>query len=161
VDSQTATTLKEHAGAYRRKVAPDRCGIVSSDGSVLCVARSCWCVLDVIANRLLRVTDWATGTTTYAYDPAGRLSTVMLPNGVQTTHTYDAAGRLTGLTHTKDGMVLSSYHYVLDDVGNRTHVTETGSGVTRVITYTYRCNNLSRGKSCAMIKTQGGQGQSA
>ncbi len=88
-------------------------------------------------NRLIQVTDWATGTTTYAYDPAGRLSVTTLPNGVVTTHSYDPAGRLTGLTHTKDGMVLSRYHYVLDDVGNRTQVTEVVSAVTRVISYTY------------------------
>jgi YD repeat-containing protein len=93
--------------------------------------------LDAPNNRLIQVTDWATGAIIYGYDPIGRLVTTTLPNGIVTTHTYDPAGRLTGLTHTKDGMVLARYHYTLDPTGNRTRVTETVSGVTRVISYTY------------------------
>jgi len=88
-------------------------------------------------NRLLSVTDWATGTTTYGYDTAGRLITTTLPNGVQTTHTYDPAGRLTTLLHARGTTVLARYDYTLDAIGNRTHVTETVSGVTRGISYTY------------------------
>lgn len=61
-------------------------------------------------------TDWATGTTTYAYDPAGRL---------------------TALMHTHNGALLARYAYTLDPTGNRTRVMETVSGVTRVISYTY------------------------
>ena len=33
--------------------------------------------------------------------------------------------------------ILARYAYTLDATGNRTHVTETGSGVTRGISYTY------------------------
>ncbi|HNT76714.1 MAG TPA: RHS repeat protein [Anaerolineae bacterium] len=58
--------------------------------------------------RLIRVTDWATGTTPYDYDPAVRLITMTLPNGVQTTHSYDAAGRLTALLHAHGATVLAS-----------------------------------------------------
>ncbi len=88
-------------------------------------------------NRLIRVTDWATGTTTYGYDPAGRLITTTLPNGVVTTHGYDGAGRLTALLHARGTTVLAHYVYTLDAAGNRTHITETGGGVTRGISYTY------------------------
>jgi len=88
-------------------------------------------------NRLIQVTDWATGMTTYGYDAASRLITMTLPNGVQTTHTYDLAGRLTSLLHARGTTVLAHYAYTLDATGNRTHVTETVSGVTRVISYTY------------------------
>ncbi len=88
-------------------------------------------------NRLIQVTDWATGTTTYGYDTAGRLIITTLPNGVQTTHSYDDAGRLTALLHARGTTVLARYAYTLDAVGNRTHVTETVSGVTRGISYTY------------------------
>ncbi|MEJ5312591.1 MAG: RHS repeat-associated core domain-containing protein [Anaerolineae bacterium] len=88
-------------------------------------------------NRLIQVTDWATGTTTYAYDSAGRLSATTLPNGVVTTHSYDPASRLTALTHTHNGALLARYAYTLDATGNRTRVTETVSGVTRGISYTY------------------------
>jgi YD repeat-containing protein len=50
---------------------------------------------------------------------------------------YDPAGRLTALLHTRGTTVLAHYRYALDGVGNRTHVTETVSGVMRGISYTY------------------------
>jgi YD repeat-containing protein len=60
---------------------------------------------------------------------------------VQTTPTYDPAGRLTALLHARGTTVLAHYAYTLDAAGNRTHVTETGSGVTRMITNTYDALN--------------------
>ncbi len=92
-------------------------------------------------NRLIQVTDWATGTTTYAYDPAGRLNATTLPNGVVTTHGYDPASRLTALTHTHNGALLARYAYTLDATGNRTRVTESVGGVTRIIINTYDALN--------------------
>jgi len=53
------------------------------------------------------------------------------------TYAYDPAGRLTALTHTHNRDLLARYHYTLDATGNRTRVTETVSGVTREISYTY------------------------
>ena len=77
-------------------------------------------------NRLETVLDWDTGTTIYEYDLAGRLITTTLPNGVVSVNTFDDANRLTNLSHTSSNDVLiASFAYELDKVGNRITATET------------------------------------
>ncbi len=89
-------------------------------------------------NRLIEVEDWDGGLTAYEYDAAGRLTATELPNGVVTANEYGDAGRLVNLTHAAaDNMILSSYSYELDGVGNRVRVTETLTGTTRIIDYVY------------------------
>lgn len=45
------------------------------------------------------------------------------PNGVNSTYTYDVAGRLTSVVHAGGGGTLQTFTYALDAVGNRTSVT--------------------------------------
>jgi RHS repeat-associated protein len=59
---------------------------------------------------------------TFAYDAAGRRTSVMLPNGVVTEYTYDAASRVTGLTYRKDTTTLGTLSYMYDAAGNRLRV---------------------------------------
>ncbi len=60
------------------------------------------------------------------------------PNGVTSAYSYDSAGRLAQIEHRDPAaQLLARYTYTLDGVGNRTHVTETVSGATRSIGYTY------------------------
>lgn len=63
------------------------------------------------------VMNWAGQNTTYAYDTAGQLVTMTLPNGVATVNTYDSASRLTRLAHLRGADVLGQYTamYVRDD----------------------------------------------
>jgi RHS repeat-associated protein len=85
------------------------------------------------ANRLTSVTDWNTNKTTYAYDDADRLTITTFPNEVVTTNAYDIADRLTGINTMKGLDTLLSITYALDNVGNRTSMSEP-DGVTN---YTY------------------------
>jgi len=78
-------------------------------------------------NRLSTVVDnWlpvGQNTTTYSYDPASNLATVVYPNGLRSSFTYDDRNRLTNLSLTK-GSTLASYNYTFDLVGNRQSATE-------------------------------------
>ena len=76
-------------------------------------------------NRLETVTDWRNGQFGYDYDDANRLAGVTLPNGVASSYGYDDAGRLTLLSHHTITESLATYNYALDNVGNRTILTET------------------------------------
>jgi YD repeat-containing protein len=78
-----------------------------------------------LGNRLATVTDWQNGQFGYNYDHANRLAGLALPNGVDSSYTYDDAGRLTLLTHATLTETIASYTYGLDQVGNRTGLTET------------------------------------
>ena len=84
-------------------------------------------------DQLQQVEDWNADVTTYAYDAAGRLVTTTLPNGVVTTNAYDIANRLTGITHKKGTVVLESFAYTMDNVGNRLTMTDADG----VANYTY------------------------
>ena len=55
-------------------------------------------------------------TTSYAYDPAGNLLGVTLPDGSALTNTYDVAHRLTGVTD----LFEQNIAYTLDAAGDRT-----------------------------------------
>ncbi len=86
------------------------------------------------------VTDFQSKVTTYAYDDAGRLTTMSYPNGVVATHAYDNADRLTGVTNAKAG-TFSSVAYTLDSVGNLTQAVVTGGGAG---THSYSLDSLYR-----------------
>ncbi len=90
-------------------------------------------------NRLDTVTD-ASGETKYTYYDNGSLWTVTFPNGVVSEYFYNDVNQLEVLTtKDKDGVVLSSYTYGLDDTGRRDDITEADG---RFTDYTY--DNLYR-----------------
>jgi YD repeat-containing protein len=76
-------------------------------------------------------------TTTYAYDPAGNLTTATLPNGLQSVFIYDALNRVTGLATQTSG-----YLYQRGPTGNLASATEL-NGRTLNWSYDgiYRLNN--------------------
>ena len=90
-------------------------------------------------NRLDTVTD-ASGITSYTYYDNGSLWTVTFPNGVVSEYFYNDVNQLEVLTtKDKDGVVLSSYTYGLDDTGRREDITGADG---RFTDYTY--DNLYR-----------------
>jgi YD repeat-containing protein len=70
-------------------------------------------------------TNWLNGQFDYNYDDADRLTGLTLPNEVTSSYDYDPAGRLILLSHTTPDESLASYAYDLDRAGNRTTLTET------------------------------------
>ena len=76
-------------------------------------------------NRLSTVVDnnlTGQNTTTYTYDPASNVATVLYPNGLQSSFTYDQLNRLTELSTTTTPA--DDYRYTLGATGNRTNATE-------------------------------------
>lgn len=57
---------------------------------------------------------------TWAYDAAGRRTTVAIPNGVTTEYGWDDANQLTGLTHKRAGSTIGGVNYTYDLAGRRT-----------------------------------------
>lgn len=53
-----------------------------------------------------------------------------LPNGLVTTYAYDRAGRLTSLANVHAGLTVTSHAYTLDAEGNRTALAEFVAGIT-------------------------------
>jgi RHS repeat-associated protein len=83
------------------------------------------------AGRLATVTDWSTpAPVTFGYDGDGRVHTISRPNGITTTYAYDPAGRLDRIEHRNAGGIVEFFDYTLDEDGNRTSVTST-AGVER------------------------------
>ncbi len=79
------------------------------------------------AGRLLTLTDWASRLSTYTYYPSGLAYTVTLPGslgGLTTTYTYDNAHRLATLVNATGAGTVTSHTYTLDNEGNRTAVDE-------------------------------------
>jgi len=79
------------------------------------------------AGRLSTVTDWASRASSYAYYPSGLAHTVTLPSalgGLTTTYGYDNAQRLTSLVNTTGAGTITSDNYTLDNEGNRTAIDE-------------------------------------
>jgi len=73
------------------------------------------------AGRLASVTEGSDVTSYTYYSPSGLLHTVTLPNQITGTYSYDDYGRLTDLVYTDAaGWLVTSFHYTLDNNGNRT-----------------------------------------
>ncbi len=72
------------------------------------------------ANRLKTITNWLNEQAGYTYDTNGRLWTFTNFNGITTTYTYDDASRLTDMVSP-----VASYHFTLDENGNRIRSDET------------------------------------
>jgi len=77
------------------------------------------------AKRLSQLTLPGGQTVDYIYDPLGRQRQMRYSNGTQVDYEYDAASRLTDLRNTApDGTPIAWYAYEMDNVGNRTVITE-------------------------------------
>jgi RHS repeat-associated protein len=92
--------------------------------------------------RLVKVTDWNNGETTFGYDGAGRHTATNRPNGVSSAYAHDPAGRLTEILHQSGEDVLTQFGYTVDGRGNRTQAVETlrqpnGTVNSRTVNYSY------------------------
>jgi len=74
--------------------------------------------------RLITLTDWDTGRSTFSYDGAGRHIATQRPNGMRSSYRHDHAGRLARLQHHKGLSKLAQFDYTVDSRGNRTQVIE-------------------------------------
>ena len=101
--------------------------------------------------RLLTRTIEASGglTTTFAYDPAGNLTGVTLPDGSALAYTYDAAHRLVAIAD----LLGNHVDYTLDPLGDRT-ATDLSAGSTVALQHSAVFDALGR-----LIKDIGGVGQ--
>ncbi|MBP7868047.1 MAG: chitobiase/beta-hexosaminidase C-terminal domain-containing protein [Acidobacteria bacterium] len=74
-------------------------------------------------DRVVSVQDWGGTATTYIYDNTNRLSSQIMGNGNTVTYSYNEVGRITCKEDkTSSGIVIASYHYILDPNGNPTGV---------------------------------------
>lgn len=120
-------------------------GMVYPDGSALGYAHDG-------ANRLFEVIYPQSDSSSFTYDANSRVTSINHPNDTVTALGYDIAGRLTSLDHRRNGASTpqNQYNLTLDQVGNRTQVTETRSAfdgsarpLTLVNRYSYdRLNRL-------------------
>jgi RHS repeat-associated protein len=76
------------------------------------------------ANRLTQVTQGSTQVG-LSYDPAGRRTTLTLPNGAAVSYSYDTASQLTGITYQVGGSTTGTLAYGYDAAHQRTAVTGT------------------------------------
>ena len=91
---------------------------------------------------------------TDTYDANGALSSTTLGNGVITTYTRNLSGLPTNVANRNGNTTISSFNYTYHLDGNVSQITETMSGVTRTINYTYdTARRLTREQS-----TGGGTG---
>jgi RHS repeat-associated protein len=81
------------------------------------------------SGRLSNLTDWGSRLSTYTYTAAGLAKTVVVPGGMTTTYTYDNAQRLTTLLNATATATISSDIYTLDNEGNRTAIDEIMNGI--------------------------------
>lgn len=91
-------------------------------------------------NQLRRVTDPQGGVYDLAYDRVGRRTSLRLPNGLTTSYSYDPSGRLTGLRTTNSALqVVLDLSYAYDPSGNILTMTRGPSGSSDAGTsrYTY------------------------
>lgn len=84
------------------------------------------------ASNVTSVLDAAGGTTSFTYDAANRLTTRTLPNGVTTTYGYDLRDRVTSIVHRRaNNTVLASFAVTRNVVGAPTLIArEDGSSVS-------------------------------
>jgi RHS repeat-associated protein len=86
------------------------------------------------------MTDGASNTTSYGYDPAGRRTSITYPDGTQSTTTFDEAGRQTGQADlSATGSVLRSASAAYDGNGNMLSATDYRNDTT---SYTYDATGL-------------------
>ena len=78
--------------------------------------------------------------TTYAYDAAGNLLSVALPDGATLTNSYDAAHRLTGTTD----LFGQSISYTLDALGDRTLINVKDANHSTKLTHSGKFDALGR-----------------
>ena len=76
------------------------------------------------AGRLSNLTDWGSRQSAYTYSAAGLAKTVAVPGGMTTTYGYDNAQRLTSLVNATGAGTVTSHLYTLDNEGNRTALDE-------------------------------------
>ena len=93
-------------------------------------------------SRLQSLSDWANRTTSYQYFPDGNLQTVTNLDGTTANYSYDNAQRATEVLNRNGTNVIDQHSYTLDNVGNRTALSETlaqisGGPITNNVTYTY------------------------
>ncbi|MEM6470111.1 MAG: FG-GAP-like repeat-containing protein [Planctomycetota bacterium] len=74
--------------------------------------------------RLTSVTDEEGLSTFYQYDESNNLVEVRLPNGLTEVRVYDKRNRVESVRVTKDGVLLDSYDYEYDSIGRITRVIE-------------------------------------
>lgn len=88
-------------------------------------------------NRQTAVT--AGATSTYKYDPAGRLTSTQLPgsNGYTETRAFDAAGRLTDIASVKGDTTLTGWRAVLDPAGQPKRIDSQRKSTAESQYYTY------------------------
>ncbi|WP_164991882.1 DUF6531 domain-containing protein [Streptomyces sp. N1] len=107
-------------------------------------------------NRKTAVT--AGATTTYNYDPAGRLTSTLLPggNGYTEARTYDTAGRVTDIASTKSGTTLAGWHALLDAAGQPKRIDSQRKLTAESLYYTYdetgrlksECASATKAETC-------------
>ncbi|HEY3240847.1 MAG TPA: DUF6531 domain-containing protein, partial [Acidimicrobiia bacterium] len=106
--------------------------------------------------RITSVLDPDGGTTLLGYDPAGRLASLRHPNGVATTWAYDLAGQPIGLGHTgPDGARLTTWTNTFDADGNLVQ-SERQAGESFAAVETFEYDHLGR-----LISTRNGNGSEA
>ena len=95
------------------------------------------------ADRLIQISQ-GSSTAAFTYDPAGRRSTLTLPNGITTSYSYDNASQLTGLSYQLGATKLGDLVYEFDLAGRRR---STSGGFARtglpdaLVSATYNANN--------------------
>jgi RHS repeat-associated protein len=96
------------------------------------------------AGQLTSLLDWQNvDPTTYTYNANGQLTGEVRPNGVETAYRYDAAWRPNRVEHADGATLLARYADDLDANGNRAAVHITGSAVTNG-TESYAYDELDR-----------------
>jgi RHS repeat-associated protein len=132
LDRVITTTMPSGISVGYRYDALNRTQLIYPDGKQVAYAYN-------NDNQISTVTDWSGGTFTYTYDTVGRLVSITYPNTTSVAYTYDAADRLLALTNTSTiSGVLSSFHYSLDNVGNRTQVVDSDGTTTYLYDDLYR-----------------------
>jgi RHS repeat-associated protein len=91
------------------------------------------------ANRLKTVVDPEENQSSYTYDKVGNRTSLSYPNGVVAEYTYDARNRLTDLHNRKGTTTISRHRYTHHPDGNRATLTDQDDRVT-----TYRYDKLNR-----------------